>query len=579
MGKILRVNMTDLTAKYEDVPEKYAMWGGRGLTSAVTFNEVLPTCHPLGPLNKLVIAPGWVSGTAAPTSGRTSFGGKSPLTGTIKEANAGGLASQKIARLGLKGIIVEGMPKEPGKWWTLKITKDGATFLPADDVAGKGMYEVCKILAEKHGKVAIIGIGPAGEMKMTNAGICVNDTENTAGRYAGRGGLGAVMGSKGLKAIVIDDTGGPGVAIANKELFDQGRKKMADSSRQHALTKKDGALNTYGTAVLVNILNEAGGFPTRNFSSGRFEQAAQISGEAINAGVKERGGAGRVGHPCHPGCIIQCSNVWPKPDGSFHVSVQEYESVWALGGDCGIGNLDDTGDLIWLCNDIGLDTIEAGNTIAIAMEGGLLKFGDAAGAKKLLAEVRTGSPLGRIIGNGGAFTARALGVTRVPAVKGQCMPAYEPRAVKGIGIVYATSTMGADHTSGYTIAPELLSVGGKVDPFTVSKADLARAFLATTAFIDASGYCLFNAFHILDIPSGMEGMVESVAGVLGTDWKVEDIAKVGMEILKMERAFNEAAGFTAADDRLPDFMTYEKLPPHNTVFDVPNEELDKVYVA
>jgi aldehyde:ferredoxin oxidoreductase len=439
------------------------------------------------------------------------------------------------------------------------------------------MYEVCKILGEKHGKVAIIGIGPAGEMKLTNAGICVNDTENTAGRYAGRGGLGAVMGSKGLKAIVIDDMGGPGVAIANKELFDQGRKKMADSSRQHALTKKDGALNTYGTAVLVNILNEAGGFPTRNFTSGRFEQAAQISGEAINAGVKERGGVGRVGHPCHPGCIIQCSNIWPKPDGSFHVSVQEYESVWALGADCGIGNLDDTGDLIWLCNDIGLDTIEAGNTIAIAMEGGLLKFGDAAGAKKLLAEVRTGSPLGRIIGNGGAFTARALGVTRVPAVKGQCMPAYEPRAVKGIGIVYATSTMGADHTSGYTIAPELLSVGGKVDPFAVSKADLARAFLATTAFLDASGYCLFNAFHILDIPSGMEGMVESAAGVLGTDWKVEDITKIGMEILKMERAFNAAAGFTAAHDRLPDFMTYEKLPPHNTVFDVSNEELDKVF--
>ncbi len=577
MSKILRVNMTDLTAKYEDPPEKYALWGGRGFTSAVVFNEVLPTCHPLGPLNKLVIAPGWVSGTAAPTSGRTSFGGKSPLTGTIKESNAGGLSSQKIARLGLKGIIVEGLPKEAGKWWTLKINKDGATFLPADDIAGKGMYEVCKILGEKHGKVAIIGIGPAGEMKLTNAGICVNDTENTAGRYAGRGGLGAVMGSKGLKAIVIDDTGGPGVAIANKELFDQGRKKMADSSRQHALTKKDGALNTYGTAVLVNILNEAGGFPTRNFTSGRFEQAAQISGEAINAGVKERGGVGRVGHPCHPGCIIQCSNIWPKPDGSFHVSVQEYESVWSLGADCGIGNLDDTGDLIWLCNDIGLDTIEAGNTIAIAMEGGLLKFGDAAGAKKLLAEVRTGSPLGRIIGNGGAFTARALGVTRVPAVKGQCMPAYEPRAVKGIGIVYATSTMGADHTSGYTIAPELLSVGGKVDPFAVSKADLARAFLATTAFLDASGYCLFNAFHILDIPSGMEGMVESAAGVLGTDWKVEDITKIGMEILKMERAFNAAAGFTAAHDRLPDFMTYEKLPPHNTVFDVSNEELDKVY--
>lgn len=579
MSRLLRVNMTDLTTTFEEVPEAYRKWGGRGLTSMVTAREVPPACHPLGPNNKLVIAPGIVSGTAAPTSGRTSFGGKSPLTGTIKETNAGGLSSQQIARLGLKAIVIEGQPKDAGQYWLLKITKDGAEFLPATDLVGKGMYEVCGTLWERHGKgVAIIGIGPAGEHRLAGAGICVNDMENTAGRYAGRGGMGAVMGSKGLKAIVIDDTGGPGVSIADQEKFKTAIKKLTDASLKHDITKKEGALNTYGTNVLANIMNEAGGYPTRNFRSGRFELTGQISGEAARDLILKRNGAGVAGHPCHPGCIIQCSNVFPYADGKFHVSVMEYESVWALGANCGIGNLDDIADLIWACNDVGLDTIEMGGTIAVAMEGGLLRFGDAEGAKKLLnEEVRRGTPVGRIIGNGAEFTGKAFGVVRVPTVKGQSMPAYEPRAVKGIGVTYATTTMGADHTAGYTIAPEILGVGGKADPFKPEKAELSRAFQASTAFIDTTGYCLFDAFAVLDIPEGLEGMVESCAAVLGEAWTVNDIVPLGMEVLRAERGFNEAAGFTKAHDRLPEFMKYEKLPPHDVVFDVSDEELDKVH--
>lgn len=579
MSQFLRVNMTDLTCTYQDVPEKYRTWGGRGLTSRLVADEVPPTCHPLGPHNKLFIAPGIVSGTPAPTSGRTSFGGKSPLTGTIKETNAGGLSSQKIARLGLKAIILEGQPKENGKLWLLKVTKDKAELLPADHLKGKGMYEVCDTLWKEHGEgVAIIGIGPAGELRLTGAGICVNDIENTAGRYAGRGGMGAVMGSRGVKAIVIDDKGGPGVKIANEEDFKAAIKKITNASLTHDISKKGGALNTYGTNVLAGILNEAGGYPTRNFSSGRFELTHQISGEAKAETIHKRGGQGTTGHPCHPGCIIQCSDRWANPDGTFKVSVMEYESVWALGANCGIGDLDKIADLIWACNDVGLDTIEMGGTIAVAMEGGLLPFGDADGAIKLLnEEVRNGTPLGRIIGCGTATTARAFGVTRVPVVKGQSMPAYEPRAVKGIGVTYATSTMGADHTAGYTIAPEILAVGGKADPMAIEKADLSRNFQAATAFIDSTGYCLFDAFPVLDIPEGLEGMVESCAAVLGTNWKVSDIAPLGLEVLAVERRFNEAAGFTKAHDRLPDFMATEPLPPHNTVFDVPTEVLDAVY--
>jgi len=577
LSKILRVNMNELTCKFEDVPEKYKLFGGRALTSSIICDEVSPNCHSLGPNNKIIFATGVVSGTNAPTSGRISIGGKSPLTGTIKETNAGGIASQKLGKLQIRAIIVEGKPKEKGKFYLLKINKDEAKLLSAEGLVGKGMYEVDNFLGQRYGNVAIIGIGPAGEMMLTNAGISINDMENRPGRYAGRGGMGAVMGSKGLKAIILDDEGAPGVEIVNKELFDSGRKKLTNALSTHDITKKGGALNTYGTAVLINIMNEAGGLPTRNFSSGQFDGASKISGESIAETCKERGGEGTMGHGCHPGCIIKCSNIYPKEDGTHHVSCLEYESDWAFGANCEIDNLDHIAELIRICNDVGLDTIEAGCTIAVAMEGGLVEFGDGEGAIKLLNEVGKGTPLGRIIGNGTEFTAKALGVSRVPTVKGQSIPAYEPRVVKGIGIIYATSTMGADHTSGYTIAPEILGVGGKQDPFAIEKAQLARAFLNTTAFIDSTGYCLFIAFAILDIAEGFEGVIETMNGVIGVDLSGDDWVNIGKEIIDKERAFNIEAGFTSAHDRLPEFMNIEELPPHNVTFGVSEEILDSVF--
>ena len=581
MSKILRVNMTDLTAKFENVPDKYKFLGGRGLTSAITCDEVPPTCHPLGPNNKISFAPGIVTGSGAPTAGRLSVGCKSPLTGGIKEANAGGIAADKLARLGVKAIVVEGQPKEKGKFWMLRVNKDGAELSPAAaEWIGKGLYATYPKMLKKFGeKTGIISIGPAGEMLMAMAGICVNDPENRPSRYAGRGGVGAVMGSKGLKAIIVDEQGGPGVSITNNEAFNSGRKKLTDALRQHDITKPGGTLNTYGTAALVNVINEAGAFPTRNFSTGRFEGAAKISGEMINETCKKRGGVGQTGHRGCTGCIIQCSNVYPKEDGTELVSCQEYESVWSLGADCGIDNLDVTGELIRLCNDYGLDTIEAGTTLAVAMEAGLAKFGDGKKAIELMHEIGKGTPLGHILGSGTALTADTFGVVRCPTVKRQSMPAYEPRAIKGIGVTYATSNMGADHTSGYTIAPEILGVSGKMDPASkgVEKAEASRNFQYATAFIDSSGHCLFIAFAILDIPSGMEGMVEECNGVLGTNWTVNDIGRIGGDIVKRERAFNEAAGFTKFDDRVPEFMKYEKLPPHNVVYDVPDEVLDKVH--
>jgi len=582
---IVRVNMNDRTYRLEGVPAKYKNLGGRGMTSTIVFDEVPPLCHPLGPNNKLVFAPGIVTGTTAPTSARLSVGAKSPLTGGIKESNAGTSWAPALAVLGVKALVVEGQPKGKGKYWMAHIGWDEKAaqpkvqFFPADEYAGKDLYEVFPQLFQRFGdKVAIAGCGVAGEYGCGNSGIVFNDMAKRPSRYAGRGGLGAVLASKGLKFIVADRTGAPGVNILDRALFDQGRKKLAEALRTHAITKPQGGLNTYGTAVLINILNEAGGLPTRNFSSGRFEGAAKIAGEAIFEGNKKRLGKELYNHACSPGCIIQCSNTWHKADGTEHTSCVEYESDWALGADCGIDNLDEIAELVRLCNAYGFDTIETGTALAVAMEAGVIKFGDGKGAIKLLHEMGKGTPLGRILGGGTHFTGRAYGLTHVPAVKGQSMPAYEPRAVKGIGITYATSTMGADHTAGYTIAPEILSVGGKEDPLSPEgKAALSRGFQATTAVIDSSGHCLFIAFAILDIASGFEGMVEECNAVLGTKWTTADVAVVGGEILKKERAFNEAAGIGKAADRIPEFMKLEPLPPHNQIFDVPDSALDSVY--
>ena len=573
--RILRVNMNTLEAKFEDFPQDYVAFGGRALTSNIVANEVDPLCHPLGPNNKLVFAPGLVTGTKAPSSGRISIGAKSPLTGGIKEANAGTPFSQKVARMRIAAIVVEG--KHPGDdYYLLKVTWDGVEFMKANKWANKGLYDTYKELFKEFGdKVSICGVGIAAEIMGGASGVCFSDPEGLPSRYAGRGGLGAVMASKGLKFIVVDDTDAPGVEIINQEAFDSGVKKLRDALMSHDVTKPGGALNSYGTSVLVNIINEAGGLPQRNFSAGQDDRAEKVSGEVKADIIKKRGG--QRPHFCNPGCIIQCSEVWCKPGGKDPVGVLEYESVWSLGPNCGIYDLDDIGELNRACNDLGLDTIEAGGFLGVAMEGGLTEFGNAKGALKLMDEIRKKTPTGRILANGTAFVGQAYGVTRVPTVKGQSMPAYDPRAIKGIGVTYATTPMGADHTAGYAIATEIMGVGGTADPRDPQKSDLSRNLQVATAAVDATGYCLFIAFAVLDIPSGLEGVVETLNGILGTSLTVDDVPGYGLGIIQKELEFNKAAGFNEKHDRIPEFMRIEKLPPTNEVFNVTDEELDKVW--
>lgn len=567
--KIFRVNMTDLSTSIEDVPADWAAHGGRGLTSTIVAAEVDPTCHPLGPKNKLVFAPGLLSGTVAANSGRLSIGAKSPLTGTIKESNAGGTAAQLLARAGCKALIIEGTPKED-KWYSLALTPDSISINEETELIGKGNFDVLAALSSRlEGKPGIITIGQAGEMKMASANVSIKDPDGGL-RSNGRGGLGAVMGSKKVKFITIDPKDGK-VEVADPEKFKAANRAFAKALVDHPVSQ---ALGQYGTNVLVNIINESGGLPTKNFSSGQFEGHESISGETMHDTILQRGG--KVKHNCHPGCVIQCSQVYNDEKGNKMTSGFEYESIWAMGADCCVDDLDRIAEADQIMDDIGVDTIETSVAMGVAMEAGVLPFGDGAGICRLLKEeVAKGTGLGRIIGNGAGSVGRAYGVTRVPVVKNQAIPAYDPRAIKGIGITYATSTQGADHTMGYTIATNILNVGGKVDPLTKEgQVELSRNLQIATAAIDSTGMCLFIAFAALDDEKCLPALIDLINARFDLSLTGDDVVNLGKYILKTERAFNTAAGFTSVDDRLPEFFYDEQLPPHNVVFNFSGAEID-----
>ncbi|MBM9515295.1 aldehyde ferredoxin oxidoreductase family protein [Desulfogranum marinum] len=561
--------MTDLSTSIEDVPADWAGHGGRGLTSTIVAAEVEPTCHPLGKNNKLVFAPGLLSGTTAANSGRLSCGAKSPLTGTIKEANAGGTSAQMLARLGVKAIIIEGMP-EGDTWYNLHLSEDSITINEETELIGKGNFAVAEAVENRFTKkTGVITIGPAGEMKLAAANISVKDPDSKM-RSNGRGGLGAVMGSKKIKFISVAETTRK-VEIAEPEAFKTANRAFAKALIDNPISQ---ALGQYGTNVLVNIINEAGALPTKNFTTGQFEGHEKISGETMHDTIVARGG--KPSHNCHPGCVIKCSQVFNGPDKQYRTSGFEYESIWALGADCCVDDLDYVAEADNLMDDIGVDSIEIPVAFGVAMEAGVLEFGDGAGICRMLKEdIAKGTPLGRIIGNGAGSVGRAFGVTRVPVVKNQAIPAYDPRAIKGIGITYATSTQGADHTMGYTIATNILGVGGSVDPLThEGQVELSRNLQIATAAIDSTGMCLFIAFAALDDATCLPSLIDMLNARFGIALTADDVVSLGQYILKTERAFNQAAGFTNLDDRLPEFFAEEPIAPHNVVWDMSGEEID-----
>jgi aldehyde:ferredoxin oxidoreductase len=562
---VWRINCKEKSFTKEEVPQSWDQLGGRGLIARILVDEVPSKCEPLGPFNKLIFAPGLLVGHMLSSCDRISVGGKSPLTGGVKEANAGGTTGLHLAFLGIKALIIEDKP-EDDNWYLLYVHKAGIIFEPAGELVGLGVYDCAERLIEKYGnKIALALIGQSGEMQLASAGIQNLDKDNIPSRIAARGGLGAVMGSKHIKAIVIDARDGQKPPIAHPEKYRIAQKAFTTALMEHPQT---GVYRDYGTAAMARMSNGFGGIPTRNFSVGQFENVETISGEYMREAILERGGDGSPTHACMPGCTIRCSNNYPDSNGKSIVSPLEYETIGLNGSNLGIDNLDSIARLNWLMNDLGLDSIEVGAALGVAAKAGLMEFGDADKAMKLVDEIKLNTPLGRVLGSGATITGKVLGVEQVPAVKGQAMSAYEPRAIKGTGVTYATSPQGADHTSGLTIRAKI----NHLDP--IGQAALSRTVQINMAGYDTLGACIFTG-------PGFTGAPEAIRDLLNSryDWDVNtDILQVlGRESLRLEREFNRRAGFTSAHDRLPEWMTREPLPPNNAVFDVSDDDLDGLF--
>jgi aldehyde:ferredoxin oxidoreductase len=570
MSKILRINLSTLSATYEDATGIYKKFGGRGLTACVLDQEVPPTCDPLGEENKLVWAPGILGGTIAPCSGRLSVGAKSPLTKGIKEANTGGAMGQKLARLGIKGVIFEGKAKEST---VVKIDKTGVHFDSAAPLAGIGCYEILEKLKSTYGNNICIGcIGPAGDMGLTASGI-IFTTPDFHIRLAARGGLGAVMGSKKLKAVVVDDAETNLVEVIDKQRL---KENVA------ALTKaalESGSLEGYrrqGTSHIIMQTQLAGALPTKNFSMGQFDKADQISGESMEKLLRSRANA-KIGIPCMNGCIIRCNNIFTDKNGKFVVSSVEYESIAMIGANCLIGDLDSIALIIRACNNAGVDTMDVGAAIAVAMEGGMLPWGDGDAALKLVEGIMTGTEDGRMIGCGAKFTGEKLGVKRIPHVKGQSISGYDPRVLKGTGVTYATSPTGADHTAGIVLPG---SRNPKYDPDDATgQAPESRFMQQWMAAVDTLGFCMMIGMASIEEKQKRldRNIINCLSAISGEEYEDSYLIDLGEAVLEIERRFNKAAGLTAKDDRLPKFFADEKLGPGQSTFDVSDEDLDSVH--
>ena len=565
MPAIIRINLETGSVSRREQEKDDLLLGGRRLTGSIIAAEVPPECEPLSGRNKLVLACGPLAGTLVSSANRLSIGAKSPLTGGIKESNAGGMTGYLMGRLGIRAVVLEGRPGAP-HWTLIRISADGVELLPGDPYVGLGLFEKARQLFERFGpKVGMTLIGRAGERLQFSAGITNTDPDGEPSRYNGRGGLGAVMGSKGVQGIVYDASAAPKETFVDRAAFMEANREVA--RRINANPQTSQVYRQYGTAAMMDATSAMGALPTRNFSTGFFEGYEKINAEAMHRTILERGGEGATSHACMVGCLVKCSNIFPDRDGKKVCSPIEYENLGLLGSNLGIDDLDTIALLNRMCNDFGYDTIETGAAIGVAMNAGLAAFGDREAALRLMREVGEGTPLGRVLGSGAGITGKVFGCLRVPVAKNQAMPAYDPRAVQGVGVTYAVSPQGADHTSGNTVKSPVkqhLKDGQE----TVSR----NAQVGFTV-MDNLGLCI--------LASGGIGDLGVVADLLKARWGVETtperLRREAWETVLLERGFNRRAGFTPAHDRLPEFFEEEINPANGQVFDVPEDTLRRVY--
>jgi aldehyde:ferredoxin oxidoreductase len=558
--RILRVNMTKLETIFQDLPQDWMIMGGRGLSDRILKAEVPPQSDPLGPEAKLIIATGPLAGTLAPSCGRISVGAKSPLTLGIKEANSGGPAGQKMDKLGIRAIVVEGAPAKD-KLYLLHISGDGAVLEPADRFRGLKNYELVEALYEKFNiKSSIISIGIGGERRWKSSSVGFTDTEGHPSRHAARGGLGAVMGAKGLKAIIIDDQGSAAVDIIAKEAFRETIKNWVEVLKADPQAQ---GMMKYGTPAGIAPLRSIGSAPSKNYSSEQTEGFENLAGPAFEKVNQERGG-GLKG--CMPGCLIRCSTSYYGPDGNYLTSGLEYETLALLGTNLGLSDPDLVAKLDRLCDDQGLDTIEIGSALGVAASAGKMSFGDSESVLALFNELEKGSEFGAILGNGVVSTCKALGIDRIPAYKGQAIPAHDPRVTKAAGVTYTTSPMGADHTAGISYE-KFKSKEGQVER------SLKAQILA--AALDTFGYCSLARIGDTQILLGF--LKDLLNARFGLGLEVADLVSIARETLKIELEFNQGSEFHKDHDPDPEFLKTEHLAPIGNVFDVDPIEIEAIW--
>jgi len=548
------IRLSDRTVSRRELRGEAIVKAGRHLIARTLLDMGVARVDPLSPANPLIFSAGPFAGTSFSNANRTSVGCKSPLTGGVKEANGGGTFGYGLGQLKIAGFTL--LDAAPG-WVVLHFRKDGGVgFDDAAPYLGKGNFEVAEMLRARYGKkIAFAICGPVGEYQGLIAGIAFSDKDGRPSRLSARGGVGAVMGSKKVKAIVLDLDKIPPFEDpkrVNAAIKDYARMLQADGIVQNFYAK-------LGTMGMADVQNYMGGLPVRNFSAG---QLADVSkGETFKMGAEHIGPlntsrGGDQTHACMPGCVIQCSNVYHDAAGKEVVSPVEYETLGLLGSNCGLTEPDDLAQLNFVANDLGVDTIELGGMIGVLMEAGLGAFGDVKFMTDVLAEIRAGTERGRLWAQGTARVGEHYAVRRVPVIKRQAISAYDPRVVEATGITMMVTAQGADHTAGNL--PRLKT--REMDAEALISQSLAQQ--VKVAATDSLGLCVFG--QSVTNPN-TEFLANAINAAHGTALTKDFFEALGRETLKLEREFNRQAGFTEKDDELPEFFYREPVPPTNHV--------------
>jgi aldehyde:ferredoxin oxidoreductase len=554
MRRYLDIDLERRTINSRELHGEDIVKAGRYLIAKTLLELGAATVDPLSPQNPLIFSAGPFAGSSFSNANRTSVGCKSPLTGGIKEANGGGSFSYGLGQLRIAGFTLHGASPD---WVVLHFKKDGdIDFDDAAPYLGKGNFEAQDMLHKRYGKKVTIALcGPVGEYQGLLAGISFSDKDGRPSRLSARGGVGAVMGSKKVKAIVVDLDRIPPFHEAKKvnaSIKDYAKMLQADSMVANFYAK-------IGTMGMADLQNYMGGLPVRNFSAGQLVDTStgekfKMGGEYISQLNVSRGGDHT--HACMPGCVIQCSNVYHDASGKEVVSPVEYETLGLLGTNCGLSDPDDLAQMNYIANDLGVDTIELGATLAVLMDAGLGVFGDVKFMTDCLAEIRRGTEQGRLWAQGTARVGEHYKVARVPVIKKQAISAYDPRVIEATGVTMMATAQGADHTAGNL--PRLKT--REMDAESIISQSLAHQ--ARVAANDSLGLCIFG----MSVTNpNTEFLANAINAAHGTNLTKDFFEPLGQEALRLEYEFNRRAGFTEKDDELPEFFYREPLPPTNLV--------------